>query len=234
MENQDVTMNDVERALCDKFHLKVASPDEDGYWTVTDRDPVLVAKKVKLPKHRGTDLSALILQAKAEQETRQQKTPIITVVETVVEPEPVVETVEPLADRMISTVEEDETEDEPEEEEEEAPSNVVSLRRAVLTEDDLTVPPSVLKDVILDDTGKKVRKAPVAKKTPKHRDNRFARAYRTILENPELTVAEQAEIAGVTPAMAVWYEIVLRSLYKIIYEKYGDDVIPMLPKLIKK
>ena len=225
MEDQDVPTNDVARELAVQYpHLKIEPPDEDGFWTVTDRDPELRAKKVKLPKHRGLDVSVLVHQAISDQKARQQKTPILTVVETV----------EPLADRIISTVEEDETEDEPEEEEEEAPSNVVSLRRAVLTEDDLTVPPSVLKDVILDDTGKKVRKTPVAKKTPKHRDNRFARAYRTILENPELTMTEQAAIAGVTPAMHGWYEIVLRSLYKIIYEKYGDDVIPMLPKLIKK
>ena len=86
----------------------------------------------------------------------------ITLIETVA---PVVETVA-LARPHDSTVEpETETEEEiiseeeSEEEEDEPVTNVVTLRRAVITEADLTAPPSVLKDVILDDTGKKCQNA---------------------------------------------------------------------------
>ena len=70
MENQDIPMNDVQRMMCEKNHFKIDPPDEDGYYTLTDRDPMLRDKKIKLPKHRGTDLSALILTAKREQDER--------------------------------------------------------------------------------------------------------------------------------------------------------------------
>src|SRR5580765_2164096 len=155
VEDQDVPTNDVARELAVQYpHLKIDPPDEDGFWTVTDRDPELRAKKVKLPKHRGLDVSVLVRQAISDQEARRQK-PTLTVVETVVEPEPVVETVvQPTVGEFLDSLLEPEqqeiVEDEPEEDEDEAPTNVVALRRAVLTEDDLAVPPSILTDVVLD------------------------------------------------------------------------------------
>ena len=225
MENQDVPMNDVQRALCDKFHFKVESHG-DGY-IVTDRDPALVAKKKGLPKHRGTDLTALIFAAKKAQEERNG-----SVAEEAPESVEVSEPDETVSeDESVSESDPDATETEEETETEDAPSNVVSLRRAILTDDSET--PMILKDVILDNTGRKTKKV-VVKKTVKHRDNRLARAFRAILENPTMTVAEQAVVADVTPAMLGYYEIQLRSCFKIIYEKFGEGVIPQLPKLIKK
>jgi hypothetical protein len=219
VENQEVTLNDVQRALCQKYHL-VVKADAEGF-TVIDRDPVLRAKKVKLPSHSGTDLNALIFKARRAQEVRHG---------TIVEPEAVEpEAVEPEA--VTPTWQEPVTAEEIEAANAtlaEVASNVVPMRRAVLTPEELA--PDVLTNVILDDTGKKVAKA---KKEAKHRPNRLARAFRAIIENPTMTIAEQAAIADVTVDMLGYYEILLRSVFNIIYEKHGDDVIPMLPKLNK-
>jgi hypothetical protein len=212
-ENQDVTMNDVQRAFCEKHHLDV-KPYGDGF-IVIDRDPVLRAKKVKLPRHNGIDLDSLIFAAIAEQNARNG----VSVVEP--EPEVEVETEEVVEEEVV----EEEIETEPEVEEEvEPPTNIVPLRRVVIET------PTTLRDVILDNTGKKERKV---KSERKHRDNRYARAFRALLENPGLTVAEQAKIADVSVPMFIWYDITFRAMYRIIYEKHGEDVIPALPKLTK-
>lgn len=220
MENQEVTLNDVQRALCQKYNL-VVKADAEGF-TVIDRDPVLRAKKVKLPSHSGTDLNALIFKARHDQEVRHG-----TIVEAV-EPEVVEVTAE-----VTPTWQEPVSAEEVEAANAtlaEVASNVVPMRRAVLTPEELATPADVLTNVILDDTGKKVAKV---KKEPGHRPNRLARAFRAIIENPTMTIAEQAAIADVTVDMLGYYEIQLRSVFNIIYEKHGDDVIPMLPKLNK-
>jgi hypothetical protein len=111
----------------------------------------------------------------------------------------------------------------------------VPVRRAVLTPED--VMPKTLTNVILDNTGQKTPRVRVAKEKTVKQPNRLARALRAILENPTLTVAEQAAIADVTVPMLGYYEIQLRSVWNIIYEKFGEDAeraVPMLPKLIKK
>jgi hypothetical protein len=209
VENQEVTLNDVQRALCQKYHF-VVKADAEGF-TIIDRDPVLRAKKVKFPSHSGTDLNELIFKARREPEAVEPEA---------VEPEAVTPTwQEPVTAEEIEAANATLAE---------VASNVVPMRRAVLTPEELA--PDVLTNVILDDTGKKVAKA---KKEAKHRPNRLARAFRAIIENPTMTIAEQAAIADVTVDMLGYYEILLRSVFNIIYEKHGDDVIPMLPKLNK-
>jgi hypothetical protein len=194
--------------------------------------------------HNAADLSALIAKARQDRDFRViESSPEITEIvapEVVfveapeaVEESEVVEDAEKLAEvaEAEAAVEADA----------EAPSNVIDImnalsasvkapiRRAVLTEED--VMPKTLTGVILDNTGKKQPR--VVKISAPKRDNRLARAFRAIIENPTMTVAEQASVADVTVAMLGYYEIQLRSVFKIIYEKYGDDVIPMLPALNK-
>jgi hypothetical protein len=200
VENQEVQMNDIQRSICEKFNLTVRQKGEE--FTVTDRDPILVKRKEKLPRHVGTDLNAMIAKARAEQDARNG-----------VEPEPPVVDVEPEIIEVVET----------------APT---PTRRAALTPEEMTATRQTLTNVILDNTGMKVRKPKIVKER-KHRDNRLARAFRAIIENPDKTVAQQAVIADVTEAMLGYYEIQLRSVYKIICEKHGDDVIPPLPALNK-
>jgi hypothetical protein len=226
MENQEVKMNDLQRRICEQHHLTV-KPQGDGF-VVTDRDPELIKKKVKLPRHRGTDLGELIRQARLEQDARRSGVtePVIEAASEVevVADEPAVEVVpevedesEVVADEPVIEVASEET-------------NVVPLRRVALTQEEMEAPKVTLRNVILDNTGKKIKKI---KPERKHRDNRLARAYRAIIENPEMTVAEQAVVADVTVAMLGYYEIQLRSIYKIMAEKTGAEVLPVLPALNK-
>lgn len=104
---------------------------------------------------------------------------------------------------------------------------VVPLRRAVFTEAD--VAPATLTDVVLDESNKKVRKPKAAEK--KHRDNRYARALRALLENPDATPAQQAKIADVTEDMFRWYHITFRHVDRLYREMYGNECIPPLPEL---
>jgi hypothetical protein len=196
VSDQQVNLNSVQQALCDKFHLGVEAHG-DGF-IVTDRDPILKAKKKGYPKHRGTDLNALIFQAKAEQEARNGS----NVVELVTPEAPVVPEV-PVAPK------------------------VVPLRRAVFTEAD--VAPATLTDVVLDESNKKVRKPKAPEK--KHRDNRYARALRALLENPDASPAQQAKIADVTEDMFRWYHITFRHVDRLYREMYGNECIPPLPEL---
>lgn len=233
MENQDVKINAVQRTLCERFHLVVERHDD--IFTIIDRDPALKARKVKYPRYSGTDLDSLMFQARTAQNARNRVPEELTeevvaeeVAEEVVEPvsEIIVEEAEKIAEveEAVAIVEADQV------------SNVVPLRRAVLTAADREAP-SVLTNVILDNTGQKTprvkKEGPGVKKERKHRDNRLARAFRAIIENPEMNIVEQAAVADVTVDMLGWYHIALKSVYRIIYEKHGEGIIPNLPALNK-
>jgi hypothetical protein len=179
---------------------------------VTDKHPRLKARKVKFPHYEGArrDLTPLILKAKAEQEKRNAGKVVAFPAE-----------VQKLVDAVPETakVSQPETVESP---------KVVPLRRAVITSAD--VPAETLTDVVLDESNKRVR-APKAEKIGKRRDNRYARAFRALLENPEASVAQQAKIADVTEEMFRWYHITFRHVDRLLREKFGDECIPPLPEL---
>jgi hypothetical protein len=227
------------RALIDQVGNVVVEKTDQGMYTLTYQDKDHGDQQIS---HNASDLYGLIAKAKQERDFRViESSPEITEIVVpefadapeVVEESEVVEDAEKLAEvaEAEAAVEADV----------EAPSNVIDImnalsasvkapiRRAVLTEED--VMPKTLTGVILDNTGKKQPR--IVKVSAPKRDNRLARAFRAIIENPTMTVAEQASVADVTVAMLGYYEIQLRSVFKIIYEKYGDDVIPMLPALNK-
>jgi hypothetical protein len=221
MPDQGVKLNAEQRDICEQCNLVVEIDGDDV--VVTDKDPALIAKAKKakkgpkFPQYAGAreNLTALINQARTAQEKRNGGK-VIDFPEPVVEvaPEPVVEVIpEPVVEEVP-----------------EAPvAPKPPLRRAVITEAD-QAPPDVLTDVVLDESNKKVR--PI--KTPKPKqDNRYARAFRALLENPDASVEEQARIADVTVPMFIWYDITFRHMYRIIYEKHGEGCIPPLPKLKK-
>lgn len=199
MTTEIIQLNATQKALAQKRNLVVTR--EGDRIIVIDRDPVLRAKKVKLPRYEGADVDSLILTAvRIQQERHGEKT------EPKVAPKPV---------STLASVP--------------VPTPVVP--RVVVTNDE-KAPAREVTGVVLDDTTPTPRRASRKNKPEKtHRDNRFARAYRAIVENPKATVTTQAQIADVTEPMLVWYHGALRSLYAIIYEKHGEGVIPKLPEL---
>jgi hypothetical protein len=189
-----VNLDPAHDALCKARHLSVQR-GKDNTVVVIDQDPLLRAKKKKLPRYEGADVESLICLAIGNQNVRNG------------------DSEDPAA--VTSDI----------------PANCVEpvVSQRVVIED--TSPPTELGNVTLDDTAPTRRTTRRNKPEKVHRDNRLARAFRAIIENPTKTVAAQAKIAEVTEPMLRYYEIQLRSVYRIIYEKHGENVIPALPAL---